>query len=556
MFGTIRKHQTWLWAVIITLTIISFVSFLSPNSKMNAGRASDHYGSINGERINQVQFAKAYREVDLHTFFMSGGHWLNEDKKQTKVDPERETYQWLFLTQLQRKLGIHVSDDTAASMAQQMIRSFERGGITSAAMFIERVLQPRGLSVDDFDRYIRHFVGVQELINTYGLPGRLITPQEGRTLYEREHQELATEAVFFSPSNYLANVNVTPEALSQFYSNRLANYIIPERVQVSYVRFNVTNFLAQAQTDIGTNLAELVDMNYQRLGSNYFADAKTPDEAKGKIRQQIIRTQAMKEASKQALQFANVLFDVKPFAPDNLQKLAVSNGLTAAVSAPFSREDDPKDLQVGPDFSKAAFALTPDDPYAGPLQGQDGFYVISYDKQLPRETPSLDEVRDRVTTDFKRSQAMMQAQFAGRAFYQNLTNGMAQGKSFTNICAEAHVQPKVLPPFSISTRSLPEVEDLINLTQLKQLAFSTSPGKVTPFQPTMDGGVVLYVKEKLPLDESKAQSEIPTFVTNLRRARQQEAFEDWFRKEAEKALRDTPAGQQKPPSLGSTAAKG
>ena len=61
-------------------------------------------------------------------------------------------------------------------------------------------------------------------------------------------------------------------------------------MQVSYVRFNVTNFLAQAETQIGTNLAELVEMNYQRLGSNYFADAKTPDEAKGKIRQQIIRT--------------------------------------------------------------------------------------------------------------------------------------------------------------------------------------------------------------------------------------------------------------------------
>lgn len=556
MFGTIRKHQTWLWAVIITLTIISFVSFLSPNSKMNAGRGSDNYGSINGEKIHQADYARAYREVDLHTFFMSGGHWLNEDKKQTRVDPERETYQWLYLTQLQRKLGIHVGDEAAASMGQQMLRSFERMGITSPAMFIEKVLQPRGLGVDDFDRYIRHFVGIQELINTYGLTGRLITPEEGRALYEREHQELATKAVFFSVSNYLANVTVTPEALSQFYSNRLANYIIPERVQVSYVRFNVTNFLPQAETELGTNLAELVDMNYQRLGSNYFADAKSPDEAKAKIRQQLIRTQAMRQASKQALQFANVLFDIKPFSPDNIDKLAASNGVTAAVSSPFSREDDPKELEVGPDFSKAAFSLTADDPYAGPLQGQDGFYVISFNKQLTRETPSLDQVKDRVAADYKRSQAMMQAQFAGRMFYQTLTNGMAQGKDFDAICADAHVQSRTLPPFSISTRSVPEAEDFLNLTQLKQLAFSTTPGKAAPFQPTIEGGLVLYVKEKLPLDETKAQAEIPTFVTNLRRARQQEAFEDWFRKEVDKALRDTPAGQQKPPAMGSAAAKG
>jgi len=190
MFGTIRKHQTWLWAVIITLTIISFVSFLSPNSKLNSGRGGgENFGSINGERVTRSQYVDAYREVDLHTLFMNG-HWLNEDRKQARVEPERETYQWLLLTQMQRKLGIHVGDETAATMGQQLVRSFERMGITSPSMFIQRVLQPHGLSVDDFERYVRHFIGIQELINTYGLSGRLITPTEAKALYEREHRPL------------------------------------------------------------------------------------------------------------------------------------------------------------------------------------------------------------------------------------------------------------------------------------------------------------------------------------------------------------------------------
>jgi hypothetical protein len=556
MFGTIRKHQTWLWAVIITLTIISFVSFLSPNSKMNSGRGSDNFGSINGERISQIQYANATREVELHSFFMSG-HWLSEDKKRTQLDTEREIYQWLFLTQLQRKLQIHVGDEAAAGMAQQMIHSFERIGISSPSMFIDRVLRPQNLSVNDFERYVRHFIGLQEIINTYGLSGRLVTPQEAKALYEREHQEMATEAVFFSVSNYVANVQATPEAISQFYSNRLATYVIPERVQVSYVRFNVTNFFAQAEKDLGSNLTEIVEANYQRLGTNYFADAKSPEEAKAKIREQVIRSQAMKEANKKAVEFANVLFDLRPFSADNLSNLASSNGLSASVTAPFSEDEDPKDLPVGAEFSKAAFGLTADEPYAGPIAGQDGAYVISANKKLSRETPSLDQVRERVVADYKRSQAMMQAQTAGRVFYQALTNGLAQGKSFSNICAEAHVKVTELPPFSISTRSLPEAEEQINLTQLKQLAFSTAPGKASPFQPTMEGGILLYVKSKLPIDESKAKADMPSFVANLRRARQQEAFEDWFRKEIDKALRDTPVGQQRtPPSLGSTPTKG
>jgi hypothetical protein len=555
MFGTIRKHQTWLWAVIITLTIISFVTFLSPNSKLNTGRGSENFGTINGERVTREQYTRAYREVDLHTLFMSG-RWLNEDKKQTRVDPERETYQWLLLQQMQRKLGIHVGDDAAASMGQQMIHTFEKMGITSPSMFIERVLQPHGMGVDDFERYIRHFVGIQELITTFGLSGRLITPQDAKALYQREHQEVATDAVFFSASNYLANVTDTPEAISQFYSNRLANYIIPDRVTVSYVHFNVTNYLPQAESELSSNITEMIEANYQRLGSNYFADAKSPEEAKAKIRQGLIRTQAMNDARKRALDFANVLFDIRPFAADGLQKLATTNGMTASITAPFSRDEDPKDLQVGPDFTKAAFALTLDEPYYGPLAGQDGVYVISYNSQLPHETPTLDQVREQVTADYRHSQAMMQAQMAGRMFYQTLTNGLAQGKPLTNICAEANVKPTELPPFSISTRSLPEAEDFVNLNQLKQIAFSTPAGKASAFQPTLDGGVVLYVKNKLPLDEAKAQAEMPTYVANLRRARQQEAFEDWFRKEAEKGLRDTPVAQQKnPPTLGAAGSK-
>jgi hypothetical protein len=441
-------------------------------------------------------------------------------------------------------------------MGQQMVRSFEKMGVTSPSMFIQRVLQPHGLSVDDFERYLRHFLGIQELITTHGLSGRLITPQDAKALYEREHQELATEVVFFSASNYLASVNVNPEAISQFYSNRLATYIIPERVQVSYVRFNVTNYLPKAEAELSSNLTDLVEANYQRLGSNYFADAKSPEEAKAKIRQQLIRTQAMNAARKGALDFANILFDIKPFTPDKLEKLAATNGLTAALTSPFSREEDPKELPVGPDFSKAAFGLNPDEPYAGPLAGQDGVYVISYNRQLPRETPSLDQIRDRVTADYRHSQALMQAQVFGRGFYQAATNALAQGKDFTNICAEAHVQPVSLPPFSISTRSVPEAEDFVSLNQLKQIAFSTQPGKLSSFQPTMDGGLVLFVKNKLPVDPAKAQADMPSYVTNLRRARQQEAFEEWFRKEAERALRDTPVAQQKnPPTMSSSGTK-
>src|SRR5712671_1764672 len=127
MIGTIRKHQTWLWAIIITITILSFVIFFSPVSKMNNSRTGPvNLGSINGERISQEQYVDARREISLRYFFMTDGHWPGDDAKKMGFDTERETYQWLLLIQKQEQLGIHVGSDVIAQIAKNMISRFQK----------------------------------------------------------------------------------------------------------------------------------------------------------------------------------------------------------------------------------------------------------------------------------------------------------------------------------------------------------------------------------------------------------------------------------------------
>src|SRR5512139_819196 len=140
MFGTIRKHQTWLWAVIITVIVVSFVVYFSPYSKMHNEGGRAEYGSINGERVTELQYAAAQREVVLR-FFVMTGRWPDEDSRRSGFDPMRETYQWLLLTQKVRQLGIQTSDEAAAQQARQMVRPFEQMGITSPVDFINRILK-------------------------------------------------------------------------------------------------------------------------------------------------------------------------------------------------------------------------------------------------------------------------------------------------------------------------------------------------------------------------------------------------------------------------------
>jgi hypothetical protein len=135
-------------------------------------------------------------------------------------------------------------------------------------------------------------------------------------------------------------------------------------------------------------------------------------------------------------------------------------------------------------------------------------------------------------------------------FYQTLTNGLAQDKSFASLCLSAQLKPVSLPPFSLSTRALPEVEDHLALNQFKQITFTTPLGKPSPFQMTSQGGLIVYVKTKLPLDEVKMGASLSVFGNAVRQNRQNEAFNDWFRREAEKGLRDTPlARQQATPTM-------
>ena len=548
MFGTIRKHQTWLWAVIITVIIISFVIFFSPYSKMNDSRqVAANWGSINGEKVTQEEYVKAYKEICLRAFFMTG-NWPDDEARKQGGDVERESFQWLLLKQKQKELGIHISTDAVAQGARAMISQFQRSGITSPEMFINLVLKPRGYEVEDLERFVRHYMGLEELIATVGLGGKLVTPQEIRDLYKRENEQLETAAVFFSASNYLASVSVAPDAVMQFYTNRQAGYRIPDRVQVSYVRFDLPNFLAEATQDLAkmTNLDLQIDEMYKQGGTNFLREwkAQTPEEARRNIRVDTLRKLQMQGARKKALEFATPLFDVDPVRMDNLDKLAKEKGLTVQITEPFDQRDGPSELAVGQDFAAKAFARTPVEPFAGPIVGMDGVYVIAFNKKIPSEIPALDKIRARVEKDYQLGQAQDLARKAGLVFYPTLTNGLAQGKTVAALCADAKLQLVDLPPISLSTRELEQVSEHLPLNQFKQLAFGTTVGKVSPFQMTTAGGVIVYVKSKLPLDEAKMITALPTFANAVRQNRQNEAFNSWFRKEAEKGLRDTPLARQ------------
>jgi peptidyl-prolyl cis-trans isomerase D len=555
MFGTIRRHQKWLWIVISTVTIVSFVAFFSPQQRKQRGWTGprDLVGSINGRSITRDQYANAYREAELRYLFSYGDWPGNDNMSRQSGVIERETRNRLFLIDKLNELDIQVSEPAVAQWIIEAFRdptdkTFRKD---SYDQFLKTRLPSRGLTQTDFERFAGHEVGIQHLVALAGTAGKLVTPQEAETLFRHENQEVEAEAVFLNSSNYLTRVTVDPAAVATFYTNQQANYRIPEKVQVTYIKFAASNYVAETDQELAknTNLNQYVEGVYLQRGTNSFKDANnaplTADAAKQKIRDEIRESVALEEAWKKAVEFDNELFEQKD-KTNTLESLAAAKGLVTEVTEPFSQYETPRNMKVPPAFGQAAAKLTAEDPYPEqPIRADDAVYVIALKGKIPSEVPPLDGIRDRVAQDYQNSKALEMARAEGRDLHNAITNSMAQNQTFDAVAAQHSATPVSLAPFSRKASVLPALPNRADVPQLVNTAFGVAPGKVSEFMPTRTGGFLVYVKRIVPVSDEKVKVELPEFTKTLRQSRQYEAFSDWFRRQIEAARIVLPGDKQR-----------
>lgn len=533
------------------ITAVTFVFFMGSGPNRggggNAGRnTSGNFGSIYGKKITLEAFRDAQNGFFISYWFRSNGEWPDKNPNFSEAAMEREVYVRLMLFQKAHDLGIHVGDDAVATAANELLRSIGRDRQPAPlGEFVKRILQPRGMTAQDFQIFVRQYLVMEQLQQAIGQSGEFVTPQEAAAAYQGDHQELSAQVVYFSASNYLSSVTAAPAAVELFYSNNLAYYRLPERMQVSYVVFNVTNLFADAEKILSrTNLNEQIDAVYRQYGANAFPEAKTPADAKAQIRTLLIRERALADARQQANEFASAVFGQEPARPENLAVIARQKGLTVRVTEPFAATFGPEEFTAPPGFIKAAFGLTPDEPFAGPVVGPDGAYVLAFAKRLPSEYPPLDQIRSRVTRDYQLQSATALAWHVGTDFAHTLA-GMTPDRGFATLCVNAGLQPQVLPAFSLSTRELPVLGDAPELlNQLKNAAFTTPVGKASGFVTNNTGGFIVCVQSRLPVDQAKMNAELPQYLVAFRRERVAETFNQWVNLEANRQLRNTPLFQQ------------
>src|SRR2546430_4747030 len=525
MFGSFRRHQRWIWMLGVIVIIPSFVIYFSPTGKSGGGGGrvgKVDLGSFNGQPISREDFLAAQKETKLNHFMRSGGReWPTTDENGRKT-LERDTIFRVCRLDKIRQLGIHVSERAVARAAR------ERLGEYPPDKFEHDFLLREGLTLEDFERYMRHEAAIQQLIGVAAATAKMISPREAESLYRKEHEQVSTEVAGFWPSNYLSKVEVKPDAISKYYSNHLANYRIPERIQVAYVEFSASNFLAEAEKDINqkTNLNSFADGEYiRRGGTNTFKDTNgvplAEKVAKEQIKNEQLTFSALMHARRKAADFGNKLLDQKQQTVQTFEKLAAAEGYPVKLTPPFSASQSLEDTNFPPAFSEKALALRKDNPIVyAPIPGERAVYLLALKTNVPGELPSLDKIRDKVTADYKHSQALEMARNAGKTFQTSVTNGLAPKKSFDEICAPAGIKPVQVPPFSSTTNAIAGLDERIPVRALQEIAFELKPGQASPFRPLAEGGFIAYLKERIPVSEAQVKAELPDYFGKLRIYRQ------------------------------------
>lgn len=565
-----RKHQTWLWGAIITLTIISFL-YWSPNMNIGGGSrgggSSSNLGSIGGKTINSQQYTQAADEVRVFAFLMSR-KWY-ERSEFNRPEMAGAVYERLVLIHKLNELNVR---PTEGAMVEWIKRVFTGGNPTadfdyaSYQRFLKEVMAPQGISQADFERFARHEMGREHLQAVYGVAGALTTSAEVADLYHRENDLINSEAVIFTPSSFVGQVTVKPEDIENFYKQNQATYFLPPRVKVNFVKFAASNYLAEAEQQLAkfTNLTQNLEVEYaKRTNESKTAFLGMTKEAAVKqlhedAQKEVALGMARRKANEFLLTFTEGHDETHPFSANDLAQAATKANLNVQTTPLFSRDSNTNEVGLPQSAITAALRLnnSPEDKAheglltLSPVVGGDAAYVLSLVESVPATPQPLEAIRNKVTEDFKKTKAVNLAQNAGFKFGQAVVAEMAKGKSFDAICKEHNVKPTTLDPFSLRTTSLPGLDPSIDLRQLKEVAVKTPPGKASEFIAMEEGGFVLHVKSHTPADAFKMQADLPKFTEQVREQREMAAYQQWFQKQMQDLHVVAPLAerQQKPNS--------
>lgn len=481
MINVFRLHQRKLMLVIAILTIIAFIWLYNPSnmSELGANEAYTLYGKQITQADVQREANKYYLAIDLQQLeLISELAGMAQDENQMLNE-----FVWnLFVLQHEaRQLGVEPTDKQVAERIQTL-PVFQTAGKFDYAkynLFVSEKLGPRGFTVLQLEGLIKDSLRLELLKDVVGSPvsvSRAEITEAGRIL-----QKVDLQTVSFPVDAVRASVTVTDEDVKNFY-NQYQNspYLVaPETRSVEVVEFAMP------------------------------ADAK-PVEGKEKVE------------ALQKLADAATTFSAKAGAGP-FDQAAAAAGLTVVKTPEFDRTGKARgETTVNlPGIAPSAFLLSDSAAVSDPIQAEDKFYVIRLVTINPARPLTLEEARPLAEAQLGAMKAGEVLRQTADASIAKIREAMAAGKSFTDAATEAGLKVDSLTGVS-PTGAAPDQQAIMRATLLME------PGQLSGFVPGMQGGYVVYLAARAPLDAAELARQKDEIEPGLADSKRRMLFVTWL----------------------------
>jgi peptidyl-prolyl cis-trans isomerase D len=490
MLDVLRKRKrSWVVTLLLGVIVIVFVAFYGGRNMREPG--AEKVAEVNGETINQRDFAVQYQKaLDLYRNMVKGElspEAMKSLKLKSKVMDDMVDRR--LLVQESRRLGIAVSDDELMS-AIGRAPEFQIEGRFSKNRYLQ-VLGVNRMAAAQFEDQQREQLLVQKLVDVVQDSAR-VSDAEVRERYAFEHEKVDFAFIRVGAGDFLAQANVADQDVKNYYERNKAALTEPLKVRVEYVAYPFEHFSGKVEVT-----PQEIEDYYNRNREARFEKKKSM-----KLRHLLVRAVGLDEAQKTV---ARAKADAalaearagKNFA-DLVKQYSDEQGAAQGGDLGWITRG-----QLMPALDAPVFALKKGD-VSGIIESPLGYHIFKVDDVKEEKKTDLKEATPEITKALKIAKGKMEAV---RAADQDREKA-ASGAELSLLAKERGLAAKQTPLFSASD-TIPEIAAV---DELKRKVFSMGAKEVAAPIEAPNAYYVMKVVERKepvlpPLDAIRADVE-------------------------------------------------
>lgn len=419
MLQNIRDRiHGWIAGIIIGLLIITFAMW-GIQSYLGSGGGSVAVAKVNGKTITQQQLDAMYQRIRQAMQEQSGGSLLALNQS-AQLKLKQQALQQLItqqvLSQAAHDNGFQISpgqiDDVVTSLP-----AFQVDGKFSQERFQE-ILNATNYSQEQFLSDLQKILLINQMQNgittsSFGLN------HEAESAYSLSNQQRDIDYLIIPATQFLASVQLTPDAIAAYYQQHKEEYQTPEQVSLQYIELSPT----QLEQSIHISDQQL-QQHYQNNIQAYTKNGKPIPYAqvKNEIEKLLTQQKMQEQFSRQSEQLSELTYT----NPSSLTPAANALNLTIQNTDPITPDGGKIGLIANPQIIAAAFSndVLKNGNNSSPIALSNGSVVVLRVKNYqPATIQPLSAVTATVQQNLREQMAQKEAKNLGTSILHDVQSG-------------------------------------------------------------------------------------------------------------------------------------